>query len=285
MLLLKHNPLLLKRLLVGKAKLFFMSDNVTDNFTQIGEFIYDLNFDFSVTKRTIKEKKLGYYEMAIVNLMQEALKPGDTFVDVGANVGYLTAIAMGCVGREGNIHAFEPISLYARYIEKYVLQNKLNNIKINQVALSNYEGTAEINVSKPPFTGNSGFVRVPQCDYLYQGVINVPMKRLDLYIDANQITKEKIKLIKIDVEGYEIPVLLGLENYFKSTSHRPIIICEIRANLYSALGCKLSELISYLSSYGYEAYNIYAPNRKLNLAEHTTSELNVVFKLPLLENY
>ena len=49
------------------------------------------------------------YERDLVDLFKSTLKPGMTVIDVGANIGYFSAIAAGLVGSEGGVHAFEPI--------------------------------------------------------------------------------------------------------------------------------------------------------------------------------
>ena len=276
--LLMYNQKLLIKLLLGKLKLALARDKSDKHIKKMGEINYDLNFDFSVTNLEIKEKRLGYYELAIVDFMQQVLRPGDVFIDVGANVGYLTAIGASCVGKQGEVHAFEPIPLYATHIEKWANKNDSFKIIINHSALSDRDGSAKINVSRPPYTGNSSLVKDPKCQSIYQGEMDVPLTRLDTYISKNKIHKEKIKLIKIDVEGYEIPVLLGLKDYFENTAHRPFIICEVRGSLYSALGYQMSDLLSYLAQYGYQAYNIYAPKVKFDLNADGVGEVNVIFK-------
>src|SRR3954465_407097 len=50
----------------------------------------------------------GLYELDTARLIKRLLKPGDHFVDCGANIGYFTLMAARCVGPSGNIDAFEP---------------------------------------------------------------------------------------------------------------------------------------------------------------------------------
>src|SRR5580692_3629744 len=54
----------------------------------------------------------GSYAPLVINAMKRYLRPGDTFFDVGANIGYLSAIAAGLVGRNGQVHSFEPVPVY-----------------------------------------------------------------------------------------------------------------------------------------------------------------------------
>ena len=59
----------------------------------------------------------GSYAVPIVETMKRTLRPGDTFLDVGANIGYLSAIAAGLVGVTGQVHCFEPVPDYFRESE------------------------------------------------------------------------------------------------------------------------------------------------------------------------
>lgn len=78
--------------------------------------------------------------------------------------------------------------------------------------------------------------------------------RLDSYIERTEI--KRVHLIKIDVEGYELRVLKGLESYFRLTGHRPPIICEIAPRAYPLLGTTLAELAHYMAAFGYAAFDL-----------------------------
>ena len=65
-------------------------------------------FDFALDPN-VKHMYCGYYEYPIVRAIRRLLGRGDTFIDVGANIGYMTAIAMGRVGEQGRVYSFEPV--------------------------------------------------------------------------------------------------------------------------------------------------------------------------------
>ena len=73
--------------------------------------------------------------------------------------------------------------------------------------------------------------------------------------------------MKIDVEGYEFPVLRGLQGYFENITQKPPIICEITPEAYSLLGARIEELVEYMGQYGYEPYNIYNLGRKIDITK------------------
>lgn len=69
-------------------------------------------------------------------------KPGDTFLDVGANVGYFTLLASRAVGPGGSVHAFEPSPLLCQRLVADLRRNPFaTNVTVHQVAVSDHRGT------------------------------------------------------------------------------------------------------------------------------------------------
>jgi hypothetical protein len=85
----------------------------------------------------------------------------------------------------------------------------------------------------------------------------------------------RISLVKIDAEGYELPILKGLRGFFDRSKQRPAIICEIAPRAYPLLGRTISELSDYMSSYGYGAYDLIDGTTPVNLSavEHVEDVL------------
>ena len=72
---------------------------------RIGPIQFEFDFDLGPG---VRKMHAGAYEIEIVALLRELLRPGDTFVDVGANIGYLSCVAAGLVGPSGRVISFEP---------------------------------------------------------------------------------------------------------------------------------------------------------------------------------
>jgi FkbM family methyltransferase len=120
------------------------------------------------------------------------------------------------------------------------------------VALSNGSGISTISVALT----NSGWNMIvpefmPKENMAYS--CEVQTDRPDSNIDKNCVGR--IALIKIDTEGYEFPVLRGLEGYF-GRGDRPAVICEVAPAAYRPLGYSLSDLYDYMHSYGYCSFLI-----------------------------
>jgi FkbM family methyltransferase len=207
----------------------------------------------------------GSYGLALIDLMKRFLQPGDTFLDVGANVGYLSAIGAGLVGKSGQVHSFEPVPAYFRRLEQLIALNPEYSIVANPCAAGNTQGTAQAYVTAEP--GENTLVPEYAEKESVKECIEVPVIRLDDYIESKGLSN--VSLIKIDTEGFEFPVLLGLERFFQRTACRPFIICEIDPRAYPLLGFKPADLTSYMAQYGYEARNALSPSKPVDITALT----------------
>lgn len=175
-------------------------------------------------------------------------------------MGYFSAPGASLVGKTGQVHVFEPSSISVEYLYAFAADNPHHKIIVNHCAVGDKTGHFEMYHLDPSYGDNS---LVPN---LYEakgkqvgGRKTVPVIRLDEYIKQHNIGK--IDLIKVDVEGYEFPVLRGLEQYFKETPYRPPIICEVTPLAYPLLGSSLGELKAYMAQYDYEAYSLLSSKR------------------------
>lgn len=252
-------------------------DVVPQNFQKnINGVLFEIDFAFfPKNEHWLRQMRFGLYEIATVECMKKILKKGDIFIDIGAHIGYLTAIGANLVGKEGRVHSFEPVPLYFEYLRKLALQNPGYKIVPQNCALGEKTGTVAMSYGGPLYSGGSSLVAGALNPATIEGNINVSVRRLDDYLQQNEL--EGVALIKIDVEGFEFPVLKGLQKYFENTNYRPPIICEITPSAYPLLNYKREQLVAYMKRYGYEAYNIMAPWRKVDIAKFKEGT-NVIWK-------
>ena len=100
--------------------------------------------------------------------------------------------------------------------------------------------------------------------------------RLDDYIFRSIPTPERIRIIKIDVEGFEFAVLRGLNRFLAGTPNRPLIVCEIKPWEVPNLGATLSEFEQFMNKYDYRTYLITNEDNPVRLSALTEMEV-VVF--------
>ena len=103
-----------------KHQLSMMSQNEVK---KIGKIVFDFNFNFPIGDDYFYQMYFDFYDIASVEFIKRNLMEGDTFIDVGANVGYLSAIGANLVGETGEVHVFEPIPLYFEALKRLALNN------------------------------------------------------------------------------------------------------------------------------------------------------------------
>lgn len=142
------------------------------------------------------------------------LKKG-SFLDIGANVGKYSVIMGNKLRGVGKVFSFEPELSNLNSLKKNIELNKLNNVSIVPMACSKERGRLEFYIDKNNSGGHSLVKKTNQ-------KIFVETDKLDSIVKSNKITE--IKLIKIDVEGAEMDVLLGAKKILKK--YKPKIIFE-----------------------------------------------------------
>jgi len=187
----------------------------------------------------------GFEENEII-FMQKFLKPGDTFLDIGSNIGLFSLLASGIVGPTGKIIAFEPSPLtYSRLMENITL-NDFKNITARNIGLSDKTGTLEMQQSDNGYDAWNTFA--PADSGKFHKSISVPVATLD--DELAHVTKENIALIKLDVEGWEKYVLEGGLQFLRD--HSPTLIIEFTDSNTFAAGYFVQDIFTLLESLGYQ---------------------------------
>ena len=144
-------------------------------------------------------------------------------------------------------------------------RNKDYRIIVNQCALGEKQRRAMIDITNRPNIGWNTMVPNFMSNETRKKSIEVPVYRLDDYIKEKKL--DKISLIKIDTEGFEFPILKGLQKYFENTKYRPVIYCEIAPSAYPLLGYTLSQLSDYMKKYSYRSFSPIKINKEINITE------------------
>jgi len=133
------------------------------------------------------------------------LRPGDTVLDIGANIGAYTVPMAGKVGERGAVHCFEPDPAIVRRLRvNCELNGYLKQTIINQVAMTDALGQRRFFRS---VGSHSGWGSLEQFDDLVISPIEVEAITLDEYVKTHAVGH--VRLIKMDVEGHEMAVLRG----------------------------------------------------------------------------
>lgn len=158
----------------------------------------------------------GLYEPEITRLVETTVKPGMTFVDAGANVGYYTLIAARLVGVTGRIYAFEPDPLNYSYLLQNLETNGCRCVTTVPTALSGTTGrTRFIRDTR----GAEGFVT---SDRGVQNALDVPTVTLDDFFGGEGWPA--IHIMKMDIEGSEKSALEGMRELSRRNPQMRLIL-------------------------------------------------------------
>ena len=174
----------------------------------VGEIPMFLNPADGVITRQILA---GLFEPNETQAITASLRPGDTFVDVGANVGYYTLIAARLVGSEGRVFAFEPDPEAAALLERSVQLNGFENVVLERKAVSNEPGSIRLYLAEKNKGDHRIYVAEEERDS-----IEVEAVTLDDYFADDP---GRIDFVKIDVQGADLAVLEGMTELIEANQN------------------------------------------------------------------
>lgn len=171
------------------------------------------------------------------------LRPGDTVLDIGANLGLTTLQASHLVGPMGHVHAFEPQPAMVRLMERSIAKNSVQNVTIHSVALGAESGRATLTIPEH----NAGAASLKS---LARTGVQVPVTVESASAYFQRLELESVRLAKIDVEGSEADVLEGIGSAFASSPPDALLVetgavdssVERILDILSALGYRLLDL-------------------------------------------
>ena len=162
----------------------------------------------------------GVWEPEISRAFELLVRPGDTVADVDANIGYYSLLSAKLVGEHGKVVSIEAHPRLAEAAQGNAQANGFSNIRVIQAAASDADGLLQLfeaprtNVGMTSTRPESGFAFL--CD--------VPAKAFHAILTPDEA--RSLSLIKIDIEGAEIPVLRAIFRHYGMFPKSPAIIVE-----------------------------------------------------------
>jgi FkbM family methyltransferase len=218
----------------------------------------------------------GMYEPQETAIVRAVLKPGMTFIDVGANWGYFTLLAGHLVGAHGRILSLEPDPRLFRKLEANVAMNRLEQVRAFQLAAADTAGSLTL-AGFDEAQGNFGLSRILEKEdvHLFTDarctspcmanglrprsqkdecpLFRVLARTLDgLLAEAGL---GNIDLIKMDIEGAEGMALNGMRETLKSRRIRHLLL-ELHPAPLAERGHSTTDIIQQLRGYGYVGWRI-----------------------------
>jgi FkbM family methyltransferase len=165
----------------------------------------------------------GVFERKYLRFLKTLLHPDAVMVDAGANIGnHAIFLHRHCKA----IHCFEPNPLAADRLEENIALNHADNIVVHRVGLGDHDDTLPFAVNKTGNLGMSGFFDVSSRPGDYD-MVHLPIRQADNALD--ELALERLDLLKVDVEGFELALFQGLQRTLKQ--FRPVVAFEYHGHL------------------------------------------------------
>ena len=194
----------------------------------------------------------GSHEPELSKLLLRISRPGQKWIDIGANIGVFTVTLAKSVGASGSVLAFEPNQRLANRLLESIRINGFKNVELRQNALGESVGEAllHIPVATEEIPGGSGRASLLVQDSL--GEVNIERIALST-LDHETKDLGEVFGVKMDVEGFELAVLKGGREFF--TDHPPRVVIFEVSLLPEALASP-TELLAMVGSYGYDLFTL-----------------------------
>lgn len=183
----------------------------------------------------------------------EKLKPNDTIVDVGANIGSFALVVSKYIGDQGHIYAFEP-SAYA--INKFKTNLELNKTLAKRITPVQAFVTREEKSIPHGIHASWNITSTTQRHPNHKGILTPTQGAISLSLDqlVNQFQISKLDWLKIDVDGFEKDVLFGGAHVFNH--HKPKVFMELCEYSLLEHDTSVEEILGYLIHFNYHFYSV-----------------------------
>jgi len=197
----------------------------------------------------------GTYERETQLLLMRVLGDGNTFLDIGAHIGYFTLLASAAVGNSGKVIAVEPIDENYKQLENHININALENIETIQVVVGSVDGKTQIYFNADNDGGHAlwdpGKHPANQLTRDHPRADTVQSVTLGTLLERYGV--DRARLIKIDTEGAEILILGAARSVFIE-KRVDFVIMEVNVSGLGLLGSSIDDLFSLVNELGYDVY-------------------------------
>ena len=194
----------------------------------------------------------GRYEPQETALIRSILRPGMSFVDVGANWGYFTLLAASLVGPSGRVLSLEPDPRLFSILQQNIARSSLSQVTALELAAAGESGSLTL-AGYTERGGNYGISRIVPTSVESENSFQVESDSLDHILEERGMFS--VDLMKMDIEGAEVFAIPGLEDSLTKMRIRRLLL-ELHPNELAEHGSTAHVVTEKLRSAGYRAWTI-----------------------------
>jgi FkbM family methyltransferase len=216
----------------------------------LGSKMVLINADGGVSKQLLK---FGIREIGATKETEKILKPDWTVIDIGANLGYYALLE---ARRCKFVYAIEPVEENIKVFKESIKLNGYKNIKVYQCAIGAENNYEEMTIT---YKSNCGsLVKKSRNKKLIKEKRKVKVITLNDFCKRTKLTK--IDFIRMDVEGYEVEIIKGMDKVIKLMPKGSMLSIEIHPKAYPPPHKQVMEMLDTVEFYGFKV-------RKLMIAD------------------
>jgi len=200
-----------------------------------------------VDSSVLEPLRLRFGSPSLAPVLDASLRAGDTFVDVGANIGVYSLWAARRVGASGRVYSFEPVPSTRELLERNVAENEFEQVEVVPKGVGAKPGSLRLHVIPGASGLSSRYSRASGSSV----EVEVEIVTLDDFFRARDVPRA----MKVDVEGMEHEVLRGAAGLLSGVQP-PALVFEAHGPHFERAGSSYAELCSYLRDIG--GYRVHA---------------------------
>jgi|GEM_PF-1369439 len=204
---------------------------------------------FWVGVRSRLDREILYrrtHDQRVIDVLRRELKPGRAFLDVGANCGYFSVLANIELG--ARVFAFEPSTRELRRLFMNLALNSCGEVTVFPTALGAEYSMRTFHLADVDNPGMNSLVDLRGVRP-YVAEVSVLVGRLQDFVAPPLL--RAIAVVKIDVEGFEMEVLRGLECSMQHLG-AVIFVVEVTPSYLARAGAKVDEIYQFFTRHGFE---------------------------------
>jgi len=235
-------------LFINRLKHFFFRITGTKKFLIADCKPYGLKFKFQLMDglgRDIYYKRGVYSEDHFSKWLLENIdiRDNDLILDIGANIGWFSLTLS--TKSKPRVVAFEPDTLNFSLLQDNLKLNGKENVKAYNKAVSDHEGVLTLYLYKKHNLGRHSFIKQAKS----VGTAEVPIIALDSFLQQEGFGEGPVKLIKIDIEGYEYTAMKAAKQTMQRASY---LLTEFSPNMMKDIGQDPMDYITLLREAGFK---------------------------------
>jgi FkbM family methyltransferase len=192
------------------------------------------------------------YERNTRAALRKLVSPGDLVLDIGANIGAHTLTLAQLVGPNGRVLAFEPTDYAFRKLRRNLELNPQFASRVTArhcfLTGSDTDQVPPAIYSSWPLARESGL----HAKHLGREMATDTAQARSLDSILAELTDQNVRLVKLDVDGFECDVLRGATSLLRNM--RPIFVMEVAPYVLKERGSSLEEFLSFFVQNGYSLY-------------------------------